>query len=370
MRVAIDVRKINDFGIGTYLRNLVRFLPQLDSPHRFHLLCYRRHEALLQSLASDVDVTFIQSGNYSIREHLEIPMKLRRIRADLYHAPHYVLPYGLPCPSVVTVHDVIHLLFPQYLPSRFAGWYAKQMIGHALKKARIVMTVSSASKKDLLRLFDVSDEKIRVIPNAIDPSMTQSISPEDLATVRKRLQLTGRFILFVGNIKPHKNVERLIEAFGALRAQDAFSDLSLIAVGDDISRYPALRRAMARHKVRDHVRFFGFVPESTLVALYQSAHLFVFPSLYEGFGLPPLEAMANGLPVVTSNVSSLPEVVGDAALTADPRDIGALTDAMRRLLVDEELREKLKRRGYEQASKFSWERAVRQVHDVYESALA
>ena len=180
MRIAIDVRKINDFGIGTYLRNLIRHLPGLDSDNEYHLLCYRRDEELLRSLTSSFDLAFVNAQNYSASEHVTIPVRLKRIGADLYHAPHYVLPYMTPCRSVVTVHDVIHLLFPQYLPSRFAVHYAKHMIGRALDRARIVMTVSKASKRDLLGFFDVDESRIRVIPNGIDPGMTRPLDAKEL----------------------------------------------------------------------------------------------------------------------------------------------------------------------------------------------
>ena len=370
MRIAIDARKINDFGIGTYLRNLIRLLPSIDSENTYHLLCYRSDENLLRSMSERFELSFIKSANYSVSEHLRIPLELRRIGADLYHAPHYVIPYWPGVRSVVTVHDVIHLLFPQYLPSRVAVHYARQMIGRAVSTARTVMTVSNASKRDLLGFFDIDPERVRVIPNGIDPAMTTEMDPDELARIKARFQLDGRSILFVGNIKPHKNVERLIEAFARLREDESLKDVKLIVVGDELSKYPALRRAVARHQIRRHVRFFGFVPEMTLVALYRAADVFVLPSLYEGFGLPVLEAMANGTPVVTSNLSSLPEVVGDAALTVDPYDIDAIAGATRRVLQDEELQARLIRDGKARAKEFGWEQSVRQIHGVYLDALS
>ncbi len=369
MRIAIDVRKINDFGIGTYLRNLIRHLPRFDSRNEYFLLCYPQDAELLRSLSAAYRHHFVHAPNYSLSEHWSISLALRRIDADLFHAPHYVLPALVPCPSVVTVHDVIHLLFPQYLPSRFASRYARAMIGSALSRARLVMTVSQASKKDLLGFFDVDESKILVIPNGIDPSMTRELTREEIERVRSRFRLAGRNALFVGNIKPHKNVERLIGAFARLRQDPAFSDVTLIVVGDDISKYPALRRKVEEHGVRSHVRFFGFVPEMTLVSLYRLADIFVFPSLYEGFGFPPLEAMANGTPVITSRISSLPEVVGDAALTIDPYDTEEIAAAMKRLFSDGELRARLSSSGRERARLFSWEKAVAQIHAAYMSAL-
>jgi glycosyltransferase involved in cell wall biosynthesis len=369
MRIAIDVRKINDFGIGTYLRNLVRHLPRFDSRNDYHLICYPQDCDLLESLSPTFHLCPTSSANYSFSEHVSIPLALRQIRADLFHAPHYVLPFYTPCPVVVTVHDVIHLLFPQYLPSRFASYYARVMIGRSLAKAKLVMTVSKASKRDLLGFFDVDESKILVIPNGLDPTMASELGPEEIERVRRRFQLTGRNALFVGNIKPHKNVERLIAAFARLREDEQFSDLTLIVVGDEISKYPALRRAVERHRIRSQVRFFGFVPEMTLVALYRAADLFVFPSLYEGFGFPPLEAMANGTPVVTSKISSLPEVVGDAAITVDPYNVDEIADAMKTILTDAALRDRLVASGRERARLFSWETAVAQIHGAYMQVL-
>jgi glycosyltransferase involved in cell wall biosynthesis len=370
MRIAIDVRKINDFGIGTYLRNLIRHLPRFDFENDYYLLCYPQDKELLKSLTATFHLHFVNAPNYSVSEQWSIPFALKRIRADLFHAPHYVLPLLTPCPSVVTVHDVIHLLFPQYLPSQFASHYARFMIGRALVKASLVMTVSKASKRDLLGFFDVDEAKILVIPNGIDPSMTRELTAEEIERVRRRFQIAGRTALFVGNIKPHKNVERLIAAFAKVREDPAFDDLTLIVVGDEISKYPSLRRTVERHRVRAQVRFFGYVPEMTLVALYRAADVFVFPSLYEGFGFPPLEAMANGTPVVTSKISSLPEVVGDAALTVDPYNVDEIADAMKRILTDPVLRKELVASGRKRSDLFSWEKAVAEVHAAYMRVLA
>jgi glycosyltransferase involved in cell wall biosynthesis len=370
MRIAIDARKLNDFGIGTYLRNLIKYLPTVDPHNEYFLLCYEQDREQIRALAPSFSLVRESAAQYSLREHLSIPAKLRRLRVDLFHTPHYVLPLFIRCRAVVTVHDVIHLLFPQYLPSSLAGRYARFMIRRAVERAELVLTVSNASKRDLLTFFDLDPDKIVVIPNGIDVSIAEPPPVEVLTRVRERYQLTGRFLLFAGNIKPHKNLERLIAAFGQLKAGSDFEDLTLIVIGDEISRYPELRRAVEKYRLRGSVRFFGFVPEPTLVALYQMADVFVFPSLYEGFGLPPLEAMANGTPVVTSNISSLPEVVGDAALTVDPYNIDDIAGAIRQLLTDRQLRARLITDGYERARGFSWERSVAQIHAAYQRALA
>ena len=188
--------------------------------------------------------------------------------------------------------------------------------------------------------------------------------------MRDRYQLNAPYVLYAGNIKPHKNLERLIEAFHTLRQDPDLAHVKLLIIGDEISKYATLRRAVHRYKLHKHVRFFGFVPDKTLAVLYRLARVFVFPSLYEGFGFPPLEAMASGTPVITSNVSSLPEVVGDAALLIDPLDPAAIANAMRRVLMDSDLRDDLRQRGLRRVQEFSWERSVRRVREIYDEVLA
>jgi glycosyltransferase involved in cell wall biosynthesis len=282
----------------------------------------------------------------------------------LFHAPHYVVSPLTRCPYVVTIHDCIHLRFPQYLPNRLAPAYARAMMRLAARRAQRILTVSNASKQDILHYLDVPADKVEVIYNALDARLATPPTEEDIKRVRERFLLTSPFILYAGNIKPHKNIDRLIEAYSILRRRGV-SGVKLLIIGDEISKYPNLRRLVHRFQLHPHVRFLGFVPEETLAALYRLASVFVFPSLYEGFGLPPLEAMAAGAPVITSNVSSLPEVVGDAALLIDPMDAGALADAMARVLGDARLAAELIRRGRERVKTFSWERSVARVREVY-----
>jgi glycosyltransferase involved in cell wall biosynthesis len=188
---------------------------------------------------------------------------------------------------------------------------------------------------------------------------------EDVVRVRERYQLHDEFVLYAGNVKPHKNLERLIQAFYMVRRR-GLDRLKLVLIGDDISKYAALRRAVHQHQLHKYVRFLGYLPEETLAVMYRLAGVFVFPSLYEGFGLPPLEAMASGTPVVTSNVSSLPEVTGDAAVLVDPYDPEAIANGIYRVLNDEMLRRDMRRKGLARARQFSWEASVRRVRDIYD----
>jgi len=238
------------------------------------------------------------------------------------------------------------------------------MMSLSARRSRRVLTVSQASKDDILHYLHAPADKVEVIHNAIDTRLAGEPTPEEVARVRERFLLTAPYVLYTGNIKPHKNIERLIEAFSILR-QRGSQDVKLLIIGDEISKYPSLRRLVHRFQLHQHVRFLGFVPNATLAVLYRLAAVFVFPSLYEGFGLPPLEAMAAGAPVITSNVSSLPEVVGDAAILIDPMDAGAIASAMARVLADPGLRADLIRRGRERVKAFSWARSVARVREVY-----
>ena len=369
MRIAIDARKLRDYGIGTYVRNLLRHLARIDTTTEYVLLCRPIDADLPAQLGENFRAVPERAHPYTIREQLTVPLDLRREGVDLFHAPHYVLPPLTPCKSVVTIHDCIHLRFPQYLPNRLAYAYARSSLWIATHRATRVLTVSEASKRDILRYFKVPEGKIDVIYNAIDEQFEHRAADDEIQRVRERYQLYDPFVLYAGNIKPHKNLERLIEAFHTLRKND-FEHVKLLIIGDEISKYATLRRAVHRYKLHHHVRFLGFVSDKTLACLYRLAGVFVFPSLYEGFGLPPLEAMASGTPVITSNVSSLPEVVGDAALLIDPYDPDAIYQAMRRVLTEPELAASLRARGLARVRQFSWERSIRRVHQIYNEALA
>ena len=369
MRIGIDARKLHDFGIGTYIRNLLRQLARIDRNTEFVILCRPADSQTVGALGTNFRAVIETSRNYSLAEQWRIPLAVKREHVTLFHAPHYVLPPLVGCRSVVTIHDCIHLMFPQYLPNRFAFAYAQTSIRLAARRATRIMTVSESSKRDILRFVNVPPEKIDVIYNAYDERFGIEPAEEDVVRVRERYQLNDEFVLYAGNVKPHKNLGRLIEAFHLVR-QRGLNHLKLVMIGDEMSKYTALRRAVHQYQLHKYVRFLGYMPEETLAVMYRLAGVFVFPSLYEGFGLPPLEAMASGTPVVTSNVSSLPEVAGDAAVLVDPYDPDAIADGIYRVLTDERLRRALRLKGVARAGQFSWEQSVRRVHAIYDEVGA
>jgi len=224
-------------------------------------------------------------------------------------------------------------------------------------------------------VLGIPESRIRVVQNAPDPIFREPAGPApEVQRVLDRYRIHYPFLLYVGRTNPHKNIPRLVEAFAVLRGEiqdhSQYQDLRLIIIGDEIGKHPTLRQAVIQSRVEDSVRFLGFVPIETLRAFYQAASAFVFPSLYEGFGLPPLEAMACGTPVVTSNVSSLPEVVADAAVVVNPENVFDIARGMREVLLDKRLRHQLIARGFEQVRHFSWERTATQVLEAYEEVGA
>jgi glycosyltransferase involved in cell wall biosynthesis len=369
VRIAIDARKLHDFGIGTYIRNLLKHLALIDRETEYVLLCRAQDVKVADQLGPNFRAVVEPSRPYSLAEQVMLPARLVAQNVSLLHEPHYVLPPLVPCRAVVTIHDCIHLMFPQYLPNRLAYGYARTNLWAAARRAERIFTVSESSKADILRYCDVPAERIIVVYNAIDERFATPPDPEAVERVRERYRLNGPFALYAGNIKPHKNLERLIDAFDLVR-RGGYERLELLIIGDQISKFPRLRRAVDRHKLHKHVRFLGFVADDTLAALYRLATVFVFPSLYEGFGLPPLEAMASGTPVVTSNRSSLPEVVGDAAVLVDPYSASSIADGIQQVLSDASLRQTLSARGLARARDFSWEASIRRIHEVYMDVAA
>jgi glycosyltransferase involved in cell wall biosynthesis len=369
VRIGIDARKLHDFGIGTYIRNLLRELANIDRQNEYVLFTRPDDRHVATSLGDNFRAVPNRSGHYSLAEQVSIPLAVRRERLDLFHATHYVLPALTPSRSVVTIHDCIHLMFPEYLGHRMGYAYARASLYTAAHKSDRIFTVSEQSKRDILKFFKVPPEKIVVTHNAIDDRFKAAPTEEEVVQTRERYQLSHSYLLYVGNIKPHKNLERLIEAFHLVRSQGR-SELELLIIGDEISKLQALRRAVHKYDIHRYVRFLGYVPDKTLAVLYRLASVFVFPSLYEGFGLPPLEAMASGTPVVTSNVSSLPEVVGDAAVLVDPYRAEAIADGILTVLRSTHLRQELRTRGLERVKEYSWARSVQRVREVYGEVLS
>jgi glycosyltransferase involved in cell wall biosynthesis len=371
LRVAIDIRRITEFGVGTYTRNAIRTLARLDPDNEYFLIGIPGRLGDVEPLPPNFITVPAQPNEFSVASYFELHRILKENRCDLLHVPHlFWKPQAIPCPYVVTVHDLLDHMYRINSQSSLKRSLHFQFTRRVLHHASRIFAVSNFSKADTIRLFNVSPHKIEVIYNAIDERFRQGhASDAEREFIAERYQVNCPFLLYAGRISPHKNVVRIIEAFAALKnelnKEGVYDDLKLIIIGDEVSRHPDLRRACVKGAVQNDVRFLGFVPIDVLRIFYDQAKIFVFPSLYEGFGLPPLEAMAHATPVVTSNTSSVPEVVGNAAVMVNPENVFEIMKALHRVLLDQPLRHKLKARGLEQAGKFSWDTSVYRMLEIY-----
>jgi glycosyltransferase involved in cell wall biosynthesis len=303
---------------------------------------------------------------------LSIPHRASRLGLDLVHDLTGVTPFGLGVGGgrmVTTLHDVFAWSFPGTSTLADTLIY-RYWLPRVVSQLDALITDSQVSRSDIANYLAVGRDKISTIPLGVNPAY-RTLPHEQTVSVLRRHGLSAGYILFVGSVEERKNLARLLRAYAHLLERG--ENRPLVVVGASrwrLADTSGLRKVLAKHELERKVTFAGYVPEADLPALYNAADLFVFPSLYEGFGLPPLEAMACGTPVVTSNTSSLPEVVGDAALTVDPYDVQALAAAMRQLLDDNDLRAEMRARGLARAQAFTWQRTARQTLDVYRQALS
>jgi alpha-1,3-rhamnosyl/mannosyltransferase len=365
--IAIDARKVADFGIGTYVRGLIAALARLDSAHRYLLLAGPEGPEALPNLPGNFRWIDERAPGYSLSELFALPRVLRRERADLFHAPHYVVPLALPCPAVVTVHDLIHLRFPGQR-TRLELAYARWMIGRATRLAARVLAVSEATAGELVERFGVDRSRLEVIANGVDDAFRRELSETELAAALTGLGLAPGYLLFVGNPKPHKNLERLLEAYSRLRAGRAATPVLVLAGDRDGDRSP-VPGWIASAGLEGAVVRVGHLPAERLPALYRGASVLVQPSLWEGFGLPVAEAMAAGVPVVAAERGALPEVAGDTARLVDPDDPAAIAAAIAGLLDDPAAAAALARRGQARAAAFRWQETARRTLAVYRGVL-
>jgi glycosyltransferase involved in cell wall biosynthesis len=369
MRVALDARKIDDFGIGTYIQGLVGALRESGRPEELvlYLPPGREPPPPPGGVATPVRVDWRPEAArpYSVSELWRLALAARRDGADLYHAPHYVCPPLLPCPAVITVHDLIHLRLPTRHRHRLAPLYARVMLRLAVRRARRLITVSESTRRDLVARLGARPERIRVIPNGVGTEFRPAGDPGVLREALAALDVCPPYFLFVGNPLPHKNLPRLLDAFRGL--DPALGRLVLVGIPRAArGRVDAL---CARRQLGPRVSVLAPVSPTALARLYQGALAVVVPSLWEGFGLVALESMACGAPVIAAARGGLPEVVGDAGVLVDPGDVDALREAMYTLAVREPLRAALRVRGLARARAFSWRHVAEATNAVYQEAL-
>ncbi|MCS7284049.1 MAG: glycosyltransferase family 1 protein [Anaerolineae bacterium] len=298
-------------------------------------------------------------------EQFAQPLLLREVNADLVHGPVYVVPLGTSIPAVVTVHDLSFLRFPRFFrPAN--RLYLRLFTYLSVHRARRVLAVSAYTARETEQLLGVRREKIRVVYHGVDP-VFRPLRPHEVAAFRARHGLPDRFVLYVGTLEPRKNLVRLVQAVARLSEADR---PFLVLAGARGWYDEEIFATVERLNLKDRVLFPGYIPNEQLPLWYNAAQAFAYPSLYEGFGMPVLEALACGTPVLTSTASALPEAAGDGALLVDPTDVGAIADGLHRLLTDEALREELRERGLAHAARFSWARTAAETVALYREAIA
>jgi len=363
-------------GIGRLVRQQTAALLQLDTQIHYRLLITGFRPNIQPTLQQAIAPFQIRTTRFTPktlariwqRARLPLPVEIFTGRLDLYHATDFVLPPVLPATrTIVTVHDLSFVFTPETAAPKLRR-YLSQVVPRSVQRADHVIADSESTKRDLIRLYGVPDKKVSVVLSGVSDHFKRVTDPHKCADVRQRYNLPHKPYLFcVGTVQPRKNYSRVIRSLAALRKRGY--DVALVIAGGRGWLEDDMYATIQATELQDHVHLIGFADDADLPALYSEAQCTVFPSLYEGFGFPVLESMACGTPVITSNVSSLPEVAGDAALMVNPVDQEALTHAIQRLLDDAELREHMTQRGYAQVRKFTWAASGKSLYEVYQHTL-
>lgn len=372
MHVCIDVSPTaqKHAGLGRYAGEIARALAEDKDDIELSLFYNRQGEAQLPNYLSHIPHKSVNIGNKPWRmgvllsQLLRWPMDKTFGARDIFHATNHLLAHFSTARTVFTLHDLIFLRYPEY-HKLYNRWYLTLAMPIYLRAADVIITPSECSKQDAIAYYGLPESKIKVIYEAPAPYFKRASNAAELEHVRQKYNLPPKYILHVATIEPRKNLSRLLDVFKALLAD--WPDLKLVLIGKKGWLYEPFFQKLQAMGLQELVIFPGYIDEADLPACYEMAEVFVFPSLYEGFGLPPLEAMACGTPVVSSNSSSLPEAIGEAGIMVEPTDTAALTVAIQRVLNNTTLQADLKQRSLAQAQKFSWTKAATELKTVYES---
>ncbi|MFV9510461.1 glycosyltransferase family 4 protein [Tepidibacillus sp. LV47] len=359
--ITIDLRMIDSSGIGTYIQNLIPKIIKQYQANYYLLGDISKIKEYIDEKNNCVNYISTTSGLYSLKEQFEL-LNLIPKNSSLFWSPHYVIPLFYKGKMLVTVHDVFHLAKPEFIGGFHKKLYAKLMFKAVSKKADAIISVSDFTKKDFLKFVNGNQDNIYTVYNGVN-NFWRECRDRDIDSNDSK-----PYIVYVGNVKPHKNLISLVKAFEKIKNQIPHK---LVIIGKKEGFITGDQEVIKyAEKLKDRIQFTGFVDDETLKQYIVNADALVFPSFYEGFGLPPLEAMACGCPVIVSNVASLPEVCGEAALYVDPYSPEDIAEKIKLLLSDDKLREELRRKGLERAKLFSWEKCAEETIKVIEEVLA
>lgn len=375
-RIGIDARMYGPLGkgLGRYTQEIVDNIIKIDAENEYVVFLSKDNFDEFQADNKRVKKVETDIRWYTLAEQIRMPFYIWREKLDLIHFPHFNVPVLTPTKFVVTVHDLILTKFPTVRASTLSPWLYKiknlayrMVIKTAVKRAKKIIAVSEFTKQDIVKQFRVKPEKIEVtyegVANLAKGRDSLFVSKLDDNDTLLSYNIDKNFLLYVGNAYPHKNLEGLVEAFADLHNQN--NDISLVLVGKEDYFYKRLKDIIKEKYPDLPIVFPGYVPDEKLEIFYQKALAYVFPSFYEGFGLPPLEAMAKGCPVVSSNRSSMPEVLGDAAVYFDPDNKEQMAKRIKEVIRDSELRRKMVKKGKQQVKKYSWWECARETLEIY-----
>jgi glycosyltransferase involved in cell wall biosynthesis len=369
MRIGIDARLVyySRAGIGQYIMRLAEALARLEANQDEFILLQSRKDPTHIVNGHNFSRVSLWTPSHHWAEQTTLRMEIGRLRLDLLHSPDFIPPFRRNCKSVITIHDLAFLLYPHFLTKESARYYGQ--IDQAVRRTDHIIAVSESTRQDTIKLLGVPERKITVIHEAANPIYRPMDEEEARQRVVDIYGLDRDYILFVSTIEPRKNLPGLLQAYRKL-LDDYKRPEGLVLAGSKGWLSEEVYDTVNKLKLDQYVRFLGRVPSEHLLYLYNAARLLVHPSFYEGFGLPPLEAMTCGTPTVVSKVSALPEVVGDAAYLVNPHDIDGLTVALWRVLSDEDLRAALIAKGLKRAKMFSWDRAAQETLEVYQRVVS
>lgn len=365
MKIGFDAREFLSgkmTGIARYLRQFLQCATALPSPHEYVLFCNQKTHVPVEH--PKLKKVIITERITPFWDQILLPLRIAREKVDIFLTPYFKSSYFLSANLVLIINDLIPLFFPEEL-GFLKRHYFRSMWRLAARRAKMIMTISQNSKDDIVKVLKLSEDKIKVVHLAVEKRfMSPDVRVED---IRRKYSLPEEFIFYVGNLSPHKNIRGLIKAYKALPEMLRQKYKLVIAASKKAKYLAGIEKVIREMELSAEVFFTGFIEEKDLPTVYRMSELFAFPSFYEGFGLPPLEAMASGCPVVSSNTSSLPEVLGDAALLFNPYDVEEMSSAMRKMLEDENLRNKFLQKGLERAKIYTPEKMTEEIISFLES---
>jgi len=371
MNIGINARYLQKkhTGIENYLLNLLKQLISLDTNNNYFLY-FGNHKPVPSVVPGGGAVTRIASMPTNsqlmrmIWDQVGLPHALKKDSITVFHEPSFISPLIKVCPTVITVFDLAYLYFPEHFTRRNV-LYLKTLLPYSIKKADCIIAISKHTKNDIIKHYNVTPEKVRVVYLGVDPFFRVVDQKDRIAQIKRSYGITKEYLLNVSLISPRKNLITLLKAFKKLCTQNNHR-YQLVIAGEKGWVYEKIFAAVSSLGLEDDVVFTGYVTNEELIYLYNNAISFLYPSLFEGFGLPILEAMACGCPVITSRVTSIPEVCGEAAVLVDPNSEDELFHAMHRIVGDSEKRHSLREKGFKQAALFSWEKTAQQTRAIYE----